>query len=68
MLAETAASPRMSAPIIPTVVLNDEDTLTLASPNNSKENSIISISKITGNGMDFLALIIANNKSVGISS
>ena len=32
MFAETAASPKISAPIMPTVVLKEEETLTLASP------------------------------------
>ncbi len=31
IFAETAASPKISAPIIPTVVLNEEGTLMLAS-------------------------------------
>ena len=31
IFAETAASPKISAPIIPTVVLNEEGTLILAS-------------------------------------
>ena len=43
-------------------------TLKPASRINSKENSIRSISKITGNGTVFLAAAIVNKSSVGKSS
>ena len=68
ILAFTAASPSTSAPIIPMVLLNEDETLSPASLSNSNDTSIIKISNITGNGIDSLELEIANNNSDGISS
>ena len=59
---------RIKAPIIPTVLLKEADTLIPASRISSKEISINNISKITGNGIDSLEPPIANNSSEGIIS
>ena len=67
-LADTAASPRTRPPMIPIVDPIGDGTLRLASRISSKDTSIISISNIIGNGMDFLIEDIANTRSVGISS
>ena len=64
-LAETAASPNIKPPIIPIVEPIGEGTLRLASRINSNDTSIISISNITGNGIDFLIDEIAKTRSVG---
>lgn len=68
ILAETAASPSIRAPIIPTVVLKEEEILRPASLINSKDISIRIISNITGNGIASLELEIAKSNSEGISS
>ena len=66
IFAETAASPNISAPIIPTVVLNEEGTRILASCISSNEISIVIISNNIGNGIASRAAIIVNNNSDGI--
>ena len=66
--AETAASPKISAPTIPIVDPSGVGTLSPASLINSNDISIRRISNITGNGIDSLELEIANSNSDGISS
>lgn len=68
ILAETAACPKIKAPTIPSVGPIGEGTLSPASRISSKENSIINISKIIGNGTDCLEATIAKRSSVGIIS
>jgi hypothetical protein len=67
-LALTAASPNIKPPTILIVGPIGDGTLTPASLINSKDISIKSISKITGNGTVSLAASIVNNSSVGKSS
>ena len=59
---------KINAPIIPTVLLKEAETLIPASRINSNEISINNISKITGKGMVSLELPIAKSNSDGISS
>ena len=66
--ADTAASPKIRPPIIPIVAPIGDGTLKLASRISSKDISIISSSKMIGNGIDFLIDDIANTISVGSNS
>ena len=68
IFAETAASPSISAPIIPTVVLKDDGTRILASCISSKEISIIIISNKIGKGIASRAATIAKSNSDGMIS
>lgn len=68
IFAETAASPKIKAPIIPTVVLKEDEILRPASLINSNDISINIISNITGNGIASRELEIAKSNSEGISS
>ena len=65
ILALTAACPKTNAPTIPMVGPIGDGTLKPASLINSKDISIIIISKITGNGTVSLASNIEYKSSVG---